>query len=119
MLRLLHPFVLTPISRQPLLTQLVHKSTYSHSILKKAAMESNRQRAQGKQKEQRAANAKLRGYKNESPAVRTSKTLSWILRHGSESLRLPMHPDGYVRVDEIVSTRLEVRRNMRHDARNK
>ena len=66
--------------------------------------ERDRQEAHAKKKEQRAHNAKLRGFKTEDPAVRMSKTLSWILRHGSESLKLPMRPDGFVRVDEIVSS---------------
>ena len=107
MLRLLRPFVLPRISTQPQLTLLPHKAsyaTYKHSILQRAAMEDNRQQEQGKKRQQRATNAKLRGYKNETPEVRISKTLSWILRHGSESLKLPMHPDGFVRVDVIVST---------------
>ena len=30
--------------------------------------------------------------------MRTSKTLSWLLRHGSESVHLPMRPDGFARV---------------------
>ena len=47
--------------------------------------------------------AKLRGRKDDTEAVRTSKTLSWLLRHGSESVHLPMRPDGFARVDQIVS----------------
>ena len=46
--------------------------------------------------------AKLRGLPKDSHAVRISKTLSWILRHGSQSEGLAMRPDGYVRVDELV-----------------
>ena len=47
--------------------------------------------------------AKLRGLPKDSHDVRISKTLSWILRHGSQSEGLAMRPDGYVRVDELVS----------------
>ncbi|TFY64646.1 hypothetical protein EVJ58_g2484 [Rhodofomes roseus] len=31
-----------------------------------------------------------------------SKTLSWVLRHGSQAEGLAMRPDGYVRVDDLV-----------------
>lgn len=47
--------------------------------------------------------AKLRGLPKDSHDVRISKTLSWILRHGSQSEGLVMRKDGYVRVDELVS----------------
>ena len=46
--------------------------------------------------------AKLRGLPKDSHDVRVSKTLSWILRHGSQSEGLMMRPDGYVRVNELV-----------------
>ena len=46
---------------------------------------------------------KLRGRPNDSSDVRMSKTLSWVLRHGSQSEGLAMRPDGYVRVKELVS----------------
>lgn len=46
--------------------------------------------------------AKLRGNPRESEGVRISKTLSWVLRHGSKSVGLFMRPDGYVRVTELV-----------------
>lgn len=48
--------------------------------------------------------AKLRGLPRDSVEVRTSKTLSWILRHGAKSEGLAMRPDGYVRVDDLVSS---------------
>ncbi|KAH9840037.1 KptA family-domain-containing protein [Rhodofomes roseus] len=31
-----------------------------------------------------------------------SKTLSWVLRHGSQAEGLAMRPDGYVRVDDLL-----------------
>ncbi|KAI0832015.1 KptA family-domain-containing protein [Trametes gibbosa] len=46
--------------------------------------------------------AKLRGHPKDSLAVRTSKTLSWILRHGSQSEGLAMRADGYVRVNDLL-----------------
>jgi len=47
--------------------------------------------------------SKLRGNPRESEEVRTSKTLSWVLRHGSKSVGLYMRPDGYVRVTELLA----------------
>ena len=47
---------------------------------------------------------KLRGRDNDSPEVRTSKTISWLLRHGAENEGLPMRSDGYVRVTDMVCT---------------
>ena len=51
----------------------------------------------------RGGSAKLRGLPKDSQQVRVSKTLSWILRHGSQSEGLAMRQDGYVRVEELVS----------------
>ncbi|KAJ3780524.1 KptA family-domain-containing protein [Lentinula aff. detonsa] len=45
---------------------------------------------------------KLRGLPKDSPAVRLSKTLSWLLRHGAQSEGLPMRPDGYVKVADLL-----------------
>ncbi|KAI0030061.1 KptA family-domain-containing protein [Vararia minispora EC-137] len=47
---------------------------------------------------------KLRGRTNDSPEVKLSKTLSWLLRHGAQSEGLPMREDGYVRVDDLLAT---------------
>ena len=47
--------------------------------------------------------SKLRGSPRESEETRMSKTLTWVLRHGSQSEKLSMRPDGYVRVTDIVS----------------
>lgn len=46
--------------------------------------------------------SKLRGMDRDSPEVRLSKTLSWILRHGATSENLPIREDGFIRVDDIV-----------------
>ena len=56
----------------------------------------------------------LRGFPKDSPEVRLSKTLSWLLRHGAKSEGLFMRSDGYVRVNDIVcshsgSSRLRLR----------
>ncbi|THH15743.1 hypothetical protein EW146_g4778 [Bondarzewia mesenterica] len=47
---------------------------------------------------------KLRGLPKDSSEVRISKTLSWILRHGAQSEKLYMRPDGFVRVSELLAT---------------
>ncbi|RPD64155.1 hypothetical protein L226DRAFT_552096 [Lentinus tigrinus ALCF2SS1-7] len=47
--------------------------------------------------------AKLRGLPKDSHDVRISKTLSWILRHGSQSEGLAMRKDGYVRVNDLLA----------------
>ncbi|KAF5353157.1 hypothetical protein D9758_008714 [Tetrapyrgos nigripes] len=46
--------------------------------------------------------AKLRGLPSDSPEVKLSKTLSWLLRHGAKNEGLPMRPDGFVRVDDLL-----------------
>ncbi|KAI0299153.1 phosphotransferase KptA/Tpt1 [Russula brevipes] len=43
-------------------------------------------------------------YEADSPDVRVSKTLSWILRHGAKSEGLYMRPDGYVRVSDLLAS---------------
>ena len=45
---------------------------------------------------------KGRRREDESPDVKISKALSYILRHGAAKEGLKMRPDGYVRVDDIV-----------------
>lgn len=43
-----------------------------------------------------------RGMDRDSPEVRLSRTLSWILRHGAASEGIPMRPDGFVKVEDIL-----------------
>ncbi len=50
----------------------------------------------------RSGGKPLRGFPKDSPEVRLSKTLSWILRHGAKSEGLFMRSDGYVRVNDLV-----------------
>lgn len=45
---------------------------------------------------------KTRGRREDTPEVRNSKTLSYILRHGAAKEGLRMRKDGFVRVDELV-----------------
>ncbi|KAJ7175877.1 KptA family-domain-containing protein [Mycena filopes] len=46
---------------------------------------------------------KQRGHPRDSPEVRVSKTLSWILRHGAKSEGLAMRADGCVRVTDLLA----------------
>ena len=47
-----------------------------------------------------------RGLKTDDPDTRHSKTLSYILRHGAAKESLNLRPDGFVRVADLVSSRL-------------
>lgn len=53
-------------------------------------------------KEKPPQSTKLRGRDQDSPDVRLSKTITWLLRHVAESEGLEMRADGYVKVSEIV-----------------
>lgn len=44
-----------------------------------------------------------KGRPSDSPEVRFSKSLSYILRHGASKEFLTLRPDGFVRVDDLVS----------------
>ena len=46
---------------------------------------------------------KLRGRDQDSPEVRMSKTITWLLRHQAGNEGLVMRSDGYIRVADIVS----------------
>lgn len=52
--------------------------------------------------------AGLRGLEKDPPAVRLSKTISWLLRHGAQHERLSMRPDGYVKVKDLVRSRIRI-----------
>ena len=76
------------------------KDRKQHS--KQSAGDRGRGGARGGGGNRGGGSAKLRGLPKDSHDVRISKTLSWILRHGSQSEGLTMRQDGYVRVDELV-----------------
>jgi len=57
----------------------------------------------GSSKPPRQLSEKLRGLDKDSPEVRVSKTLSWILRHGAKSEGLAMRPDGFVKVTDLLA----------------
>lgn len=48
-------------------------------------------------------NNRSNGRREDTPDVRISKTLSYILRHGAAKESLTLRPDGFVRVDDLVS----------------
>ncbi|KAG5726138.1 putative tRNA 2'-phosphotransferase [Termitomyces sp. T112] len=60
------------------------------------------QKKQGPKQGGGQQSTKLRGLERDSPAVRLSKTISWLLRHGAKNERLPMRPDGYVKVKDLM-----------------
>lgn len=39
---------------------------------------------------------------DESPDIRASKTLAYILRHGAEKEGLYMRKDGYIKLNDVV-----------------
>ncbi|KAI0339418.1 hypothetical protein BDW22DRAFT_1456092 [Trametopsis cervina] len=46
---------------------------------------------------------RLRGLPSDSPETRVSKTVTWVLRHGAQQEGLALRPDGYARVQDLVS----------------
>ncbi|KAF9649213.1 hypothetical protein BDM02DRAFT_3268915 [Thelephora ganbajun] len=61
---------------------------------------------QTKQKDRKShqPSAKLRGSTRDDAKTRLSKTLSYVLRHGAEKERIPIRPDGFVLVNDLLST---------------
>ncbi|KAF9499556.1 hypothetical protein BDN71DRAFT_1441687 [Pleurotus eryngii] len=55
------------------------------------------------QKRPQQQSSKQRGLPRDSPQVRLSKTVSWLLRHGAASEGLCMRPDGYVNVADLLA----------------
>ena len=64
---------------------------------------SSNQAQRDQQPKRHQPGAKLRGQDRDSPEVRISKTLSWLLRHGAQGEGLKIRPDGYVKVDDLVT----------------
>ncbi|EGN95113.1 hypothetical protein SERLA73DRAFT_143184 [Serpula lacrymans var. lacrymans S7.3] len=59
------------------------------------------QETQGKEKQK--GGSKLRGREKDTPEVRISKSLSWLLRHGAQSDGLVLRSDGYARVADVLA----------------
>ncbi|KAF4593119.1 hypothetical protein EYR38_008829 [Pleurotus pulmonarius] len=55
------------------------------------------------QSQKRQQSSKQRGLPRDSPQVRLSKTVSWLLRHGAASEGLSMRSDGYVKVTDLLA----------------
>jgi hypothetical protein len=49
-----------------------------------------------------SASGRMRGLPKDSPQVKLSKTITWLLRHGANREGLSIRPDGYILVEEIV-----------------
>ncbi|KAF9902481.1 tRNA 2'-phosphotransferase 1 [Linnemannia zychae] len=47
-------------------------------------------------------NNRNRGPRGDSPAVRLSKALSWLLRHNAVSQGIAIRPDGYVKITAVL-----------------
>ncbi|KAF8903496.1 KptA family-domain-containing protein [Gymnopilus junonius] len=81
-----------------------HAGPSSSSNAKKGGKDKGKER----QKQAPKANSnpskstKLRGLDRDSPEVRVSKTLSWILRHGAQSEGLAMRKDGYIKLVDLL-----------------
>ncbi|KIJ65199.1 hypothetical protein HYDPIDRAFT_111098 [Hydnomerulius pinastri MD-312] len=58
---------------------------------------------QGDKKAKKGPSQKQRGHPRDSPEVRLSKSLSWLLRHGADKSGLHIRPDGYAKVSEVLS----------------
>ena len=63
---------------------------------------SRQKKGSGQGNSRQGGSSKLRGLEKDSPEVRLSKTLSWLLRHGAKGEGLPMREDGYVKVTDLV-----------------
>jgi 2'-phosphotransferase len=54
----------------------------------------------------KGGSSKMRGLPKDSPQIKLSKTITWLLRHGANREGLSIRPDGYVPVEEIVRATL-------------
>jgi len=63
-----------------------------------------RERVQGEDTtSKKGPSPKLRGHQRDSPNIRISKSLSWLLRHGAEKAGLNIRRDGYAKVSDVLS----------------
>jgi len=63
-----------------------------------------KQTKQKDKKSRQQPSAKLRGSPRDDPKTRLSKTLSYVLRHGAENEGIPIRPDGFVLVNDLLSS---------------
>ncbi|KAK7046758.1 putative tRNA 2'-phosphotransferase [Favolaschia claudopus] len=90
------------------LSRTMDTSPYTPSRNSENSAQNRKKPAKPKSENKRSGpstpSAKLRGNPlKDSTDVQLSKTLSWLLRHGAQSERLPMRPDGYVRVTDLLA----------------
>ena len=103
----LNIFLRVRLLPSPQLTRSIQRASRRTKSVHRFMERNERERQKAEKKEEYITRkTKLRGLKTDEKDVRTSKTLSWILRHGSSSLGLPMRADGYVKVEELVSSRV-------------
>ncbi|CAO3568156.1 unnamed protein product [Mortierella alpina] len=50
-----------------------------------------------------SSNNRNRGPRTDSPKVRLSKALSWLLRHNAESQGVTIRPDGYIKIKDVLN----------------
>ncbi|KAI0685901.1 hypothetical protein BC835DRAFT_1309757 [Cytidiella melzeri] len=68
-----------------------------------AAENAQHQSGKGKaQQENEKGKGRLRGRPSDSPEMRLSKTVTWVLRHGAAQESLALRPDGYARVQDLL-----------------
>jgi 2'-phosphotransferase len=88
-----------------------HPSVLAAPLSSNSNDDSPRKHRPGKGKEKQTASSnqpernqthKPRGQVHDSPDIRISKMLSWLLRHGAQGEGLKMRTDGYVKVDDLV-----------------
>ena len=63
----------------------------------------NMRQPQEEGKPKKGPTPKLPGHPRDSPDIRISKSLSWLLRHGAEKAGLNIRQDGYAKVSDVVS----------------
>src|SRR6267378_587710 len=80
--------------------QSLHRTFSNHPSVR--SMESSK-------KKDRKHGGKLKGNKaRDDHETRLSKTLCYVLRHGAEDEGIPIRPDGYVRVSDLVGIQISL-----------
>lgn len=61
-----------------------------------------KQAKQKARKSHQQPSAKLKGNPRDDATTRLSKTLTYVLRHGAEKEGIPIRPDGFILVNDLV-----------------
>ncbi|KAL4066146.1 KptA family-domain-containing protein [Scleroderma yunnanense] len=97
MLAALHRPIRFPYSSPTILATAIHRHIpYKHRFRFLDMPETEPKTTKG-------STLKQRGHPRDSPKVRLSKSLSWLLRHGAKNAGLQMRPDGYARVSDVLA----------------